>query len=645
MAGEGEKKASNKTDREHMHSVRDRLYDRSFTPRQNQRTELSETDSAEKAPHAWGNDPLYPTSGTASMDVDMATKKKKKYRFVLLVFGLFFFIAATALASVYMLLGGNTISNENISVAITGPSSIGGGEVLTLQMGVSNQNTVPLHSAILNIRFPAGTMSVDEESKELQRESIPLDTIQPGETLNIPVKAQMFGEEDEEKQIHAEIEYRLQGSNGTFEEEAESHLVRINSSPVTLSIEGVEQVSSGQPLDVTLLVRSNSTAVLRDIVVRAEYPFGFDFADSDPLPVSGQNVWMIDMIEPGETKEINLTGVVTGIPSEERNISASVGVSNNIGGYELASVFSTNKFQYKMEESFADLLIAINNSRSETVVLDEGQKAKVALEFENPMEDTLYDVVVMAELSGTALDESAVRVNDGFYDSIKNAVIFDFNTNDSLEQVLPGKKVRMSFEVTPDMTVHQTPEVNILFGVDARRVQHSGVSETLVGNELRTIRLASQVNLLSSVTYQSGVLPPVAEKLTQYTVSFRIEGGSNDLIDGEVTASLPSSVSWLDLSSGDGTVSFDPVSRTVLWNAGDISSNSDATVSFTVGFLPSISQVDQTPTLLSSQNFKATDRFTGTVVRDTVPALTTRLSPEAGYDKDAGVVLRVEKTE
>ena len=193
-----------------------------------------------------------------------------------------------------------------------------------------------------------------------------------------------------------------------------------------------------------------------------------------------------------------------------------------------------------------------------------------------------------------------------------------------------------------DAYVTQTPEINLIIDGKAARVQESSVPETLKGNDTRTIKFASQVNLLSSVTPQSGLVPPVAEKLTQYTVAMRIESGTNDLINGEVTASLPNYVSWLDLTSGDGRVEFRPSSRTVIWDVGNIDNNDSATMTFTIGFLPSISQVGETPTLVSNQSFKATDRFTGTIIRDSTAALTTILSPETGYGQKSGEVRRTE---
>lgn len=640
MAGED-------TKREQIRSVRDRLYDRSFSPRQSERTKLEKEGSTEEAPHAWGNEPLRPMTPLSEDKEFQSTMKKRKkhYRSILVLFGLLFFLVAAGFSGVYLYFGGNTISNENISVSIDGPSSVGGGEVIDLMIEVSNQNTAPLQAATLNVRFPNGTQSPDEEGKELLRETIALETVESGEVVTIPVRAQLFGEEDEEKQISVEMEYRLQGSNGTFKANTDPHIVKINSSPVSIVIKSLEQVSSGQATDVELVVRSNSPTTLHNLIVKAEYPYGFDFTGSKPAPVSGQNVWIVNELKPNEESSIEIKGLVTGLPSDERVIRASVGVSDQEDSYDLVSVFSADDFEYAIEQQFVNFDITINRQSGETVVIEEGTAVNVDIDFTNPLENTLYDAEVIVELSGTALKEDQIIVSNGFYDSIKNAVIFDRTNVSDLEVVQPADTISLNFQIKPDTSIRNTPEVSMVVSARGRRLRESSAIEALVGSETRMVKFASEASLLSSVTYQSGQLPPVAEKLTQYTVSLRVESGSNDLIDGEVTATLPNYVTWLDLSSGDGSLTFSPTSRTILWDVGDVGSNGAATASFTIGFMPSLSQVGEVPTLLSSQSFKATDRFTNTIVRGGSGALTTMLSREAGYEQSDAIVQKTVQTE
>ena len=636
---------------EEMHLLRERLYDRGLTPRKHERTELKPTEHKD-IPHSWGQPSEQPevmeaaagTSGVKPIGYFNVNNmpKRKKYRTVFVLFGVLFFLVTLIVSSGYMFLGGNTISGDNISVSISGPFSVGGGEVMPLQIAVTNQNSASIKAATLIVRYPLGTQSPEEEGREIQREAIPLENIGAGETINVPVRAIVFGEEDEEKQIQAEVEYQLRGSNGIFFKEAEPHNFKINSSPVTISIESLKQVSSGQPVDVNMIVRSNSATPLRDLVVRAEYPFGFDYTSSKPAPISGQNVWLIPELKPDESFTISARGVVSGTKSDERVVMASVGVANDTNAYRLASVFSTADFQYEFEQEFLGFDIKVNGNSGDTVVVDRGDQVQVRLDFINPLEDSIYDASLQIGLTGTALDEAGIKVQNGFYDSIKNAILFDRTTNQALEKILPGKRVQLAFSMDADAFVTQTPEINLIIDGQAARVQESNVPEQLKGNDTRTIKFASQVDLLSSVTPQSGLIPPVAEKLTQYTVAMRVESGTNDLINGEVTASLPNYVSWLDVTSGDGRVEFRPSSRTVIWSVGNISNNDAATMNFTIGFLPSISQVGDTPTLVSNQSFKATDRFTGTIIRGSTPALTTVLSTETGYNQKDGEVRRTE---
>ncbi len=668
MAEEPNRKPKN---HEQLDLLRERLYDRSYTPRRNARTELKPTAPAAEAPRNWGQptdtagasdiktkhisapEPASVTDDKTPEETPATPKpigyftgttmpKRRNYRSILILFGVLFFIVTLGLSSVYMFLGGNTISGANISVSITGPSSVGGGEVIPLQVGVTNQNNTAIKAATLILRYPPGTQSSEQGGVDLQREAIPLQSIGAGETVNIPIRAIVYGEEDEEKQIEAEVEYQVEGSNGIFFREADPHKFKINSSPVTLTIESLEQVSTGQPIDINFIVRSNSTAVLQDIIVQAEYPFGFDYSSSKPEPTLGQNTWLIEELQPDETVTITARGLVAGLPSDERQIQASVGVGSPTNSANLVSVFSSDTFSYQFEKEFIDLNVLLNNESTDTVVVGPGEEVRVSLEFTNPLDDTLYDPVVSIKLSGTALDESEVQVTRGFYDSLSNTVLFDRNTTNNMDQIQPGRSVSLSFTLKPDEGVQRTPDLTLLVNAEAKRIQENNVPESLIGKETRTIKFQSAANLLASVMPQSGPIPPVAEKLTQYTISMRVESGSSDLANAEVIASLPTYVSWLNVVLGDGDIEYRPNTRTIVWNAGDIDNNDAATVSFAVGLLPSISQVGTTPTLLTSQSFKATDRFTSTIVRDTNNALTTVLSSEAGYSPIDAKVRRTE---
>ena len=181
-----------------------------------------------------------------------------------------------------------------------------------MQIGITNGNAVPIESATLIVEYPSGTQSATEKGKELFSERLSLETIKQGETVNIPIKAIVFGEENEEKTINVSVEYRVQGSNATFFKEAEPLHFKISSSPVVVRADVLKKISSGQETDIKLTVVSNSRNALSQVLVKAEYPTGFDFTKSSPAPSHSQNVWLIENLEPEKEAEIIITGVVVG---------------------------------------------------------------------------------------------------------------------------------------------------------------------------------------------------------------------------------------------------------------------------------------------------------------------------------------------
>lgn len=590
------------------------------------------------------------TSGAAAYTppeiAPMAQKKRsKKYRLYIAAIGLVFFVLAVGLSSLFFMMGSNTISGENIAIDISGPFTVSGGEAVPIQVGVTNQNTVAIESATLIVRYPPGTQSADEEGKGLFIERLPLETIDSGETLNIPLRAVVFGEENEEKVIEAEIEYRIVGSNSTFAKEAEPYRFKIGSSPVVISVDSLHRVSSGQEEDITLTISSNSPNPLRDLIVRAEYPNGFDYSSSDPQPVSGQNVWRIDELASEEETTITITGVVVGRESDEYTMHFSVGVPGDEDPLSLASVFSSASTDFTVEQPFVDVTLAVNNNETGTVAVESGERVGVTIEVTNSTSETIYDGRVELVLSGNALSDYNVETTEGFYDSRNNTVSWDASSMDALREIPPGEEVRLSVGLTPDPDIEITPQLAFDVSVRARRVSEGNATEELVGTAAAVAKVSSVTSVLTeaardtSIWDDRGPLPPVAEEETTYTITMFTQNGTNDIGDTEVTANLPSYVEWLDNTTGAGTITFNETTRTVTWNVGSVEANQSKLASFQVALLPSISQVGTTPTLLGDQHLRATDRFTGAVVRARNNAVTTRLSSEAGYDHSIGEVL------
>ena len=122
-----------------------------------------------------------------------------------------------------------------------------------------------------------------------------------------------------------------------------------------------------------------------------------------------------------------------------------------------------------------------------------------------------------------------------------------------------------------------------------------------------------------------------AEKETTYTIVWTVSNTSNSMSHVEVRATLPPYVSWKNTVLPDQNVTYNPVGGVITWNVGSVSAGTGygrppTSVSFQIGFTPSVSQVGTKPDLVSAPELTGTDDFTGAVINTTGNSATIHLS-------------------
>jgi len=640
-------------DQEEIEAMRRRLYERGNDIKPTERHELTETET--EAPEVWStllatqlpsaHDPRVEKMTEPSLviaDAPVATvfkteaKRRYSYRIVILLAAISSFILAILFSSLYMMFGNNQISNHNIGISLTGPLSIGGGEVLPLQATVTNQNRVPIESAILIVRFPSGTKAADGSGRDILEERIQLERINAGETINVPVRAIVFGEENQERTINAEVEYRLVNSNGTFYKRAEPFNFSIHSAPLVMRVLSIERVSSGQEVTIRLELQSNAAATLNNILVSANYPINFDFSSAEPAPAFRQNSWLVREIQPEQSIPITIRGVASGNQDEEFQIQFNAGTPRQDNQFMIGTQLASAVADFIIERPFIALSSNINGVTGSVVTTGAGDNTTVSIILENTLTETLFDVAVEIGVSGNVLSREDVIVNGGFYDSIKDVVRFDVSGDRTLAEVPAGGTRRFTFSISPN-NQRQTPVFEINANAFARRVSENRVIEQIIGTVKTEVRYTTAVTTMTEVRHVSGPIPPIADETTIYDITFAVTAGGNDITGAVVGSSLPQYVDWV---SGPNFVVFNPVSKEVTWNIGDVSAGERELITFRVAFTPSQAQIGQTPALVGAARLRATDRFTGVVVRSEDSPKSTELSREAGFGQDSGRVQR-----
>lgn len=644
-------------DQSEIEAMRRRLYERGTDIKPAPRHQLSSEES--KAPSEWRQNNARPKSQVAAPDprtknltepeititkppVEESEPKKPRrfsYRTIILLGSLGLFLLIALFSSLYMLFGNNQISSHNIAVTLTGPLTVGGGEVIPLQATITNQNRVPIESAVLIVRFPSGTKSADNTGQDSLEQRIALDRVNAGETINIPVRAVIFGEENQERTISAEIEYRLVDSNGRFTKKADPYVFSIHSSPLVVRAEYLERVSSGQEIDIRLSVQSNATTPLRNILITADYPINFDFSSAEPSPSFRQSSWLIGDLDPEQTTTIVIKGVVLGNQDEEFQVQFQAGTPSQDNQFMVGSTLATTNADFIIERPFVNVTNTVNGTTGSVITTSAGNNTSVTVDVQNTLNETLFDMAVEVSVSGNVLSREDVIVSNGFYDSIKDVVRFDVSGDQNLAEVPPGANRRFTFSIIPNQE-RSTPTFEITTSAFARRVSENRVTEQLIGSATAEVRYTSSVSTLSDVRHVSGPVPPVADETTVYDITMSVTAGGNDITGAAVSSSLPQYVDWVDAGEGTGSISFNPVSKEITWNIGDVTAEDRALTTFRVAFTPSQAQIGRVPALLGTARLRATDRFTGVVIRSEDSPKSTQLPREAGFDGDSGRVVR-----
>ncbi|MDE1975031.1 MAG: hypothetical protein KGI49_00770 [Patescibacteria group bacterium] len=565
----------------------------------------------------------------------------------LLIASVIFCIGAIGLGAYLFLNGANLISANNIDINISGPVSIPGGTPVTLSITVTNKNSVDLEGADLEVDFPAGTTDPNDTTKSLDTYQQLLGNIASGASVTKSVKAVIFGQENLQKEISAKVTYGIKGSSSVFTK-VQTYDVLINSSPVTLSVSSFSQITSGQPFDMTVDVKSNSQNTLKNIVLKATYPFGYSFGLSSVKPLSDNATWVLGDMPPGGDRSIVIHGTLSGEDSDLRAFHFTVGTQSQAKPGIISTAYMDTEQDVTIEKPFLSFSSEINNNPvSSDFAANFGQPLEISLHWTNNLAESLSNVNIVAHLSGSAYDPSVVSAQGGYFRSATNDIVWNQQTDPELASVPAGASGNVTFSIMPTdigMSMNQVVDPEITYSVSATgdRANESGVPQQTTA-VVTNIKISSNVSLSGRVVrdqgpfVNTGPIPPKANVNTTYTVIWTVDNTSNAVTDAVVTAVLPPYVSWVGTSSpSTEDVSYDSNSGTITWNIGNvdtytIGSSQRRQVAFQLSLLPSVDQISKDPTLINQATLTATDGWTGASLQSKQSYLTTRFSTDPSF--------------
>lgn len=575
----------------------------------------------------------------------------------LFIFSIIFFVLAGCVSAYLFFKGGNVVSASNVGITVLGPSSVGAGDELSLDVVISNKNTVDLELTDLVITYPSGTRQPGNTTVELPRERITLGTIASGKTVQKTIKAVLFGQQGDPKEMSIKLEYRLKDSNTVFYKE-KKHQVAIESSPVSLAIESNKEINSGQQLSINLKIKSNSASVIKGLLLRAEFPFGFKLESATPSPASSQTVWSLGDIEPRGERTIKLVGKIVGADNDEKVFHFYTGTQSPSDELAIGTVFIKTEQAVVVHKPFLGVNIALDGNQNEPYISDHGKEMRGELNWTNNLDTPLHNSSIELKITGATVNKSSISATNGFYRSSDDTIVWYGDQNTDLVELAPGATGKVIFQLSsidfldPKNANNKNPEIKLDVTVKGQRFSDRNVPEAISSTLSRTIKVGATLSLDNKITYalgpfqNEGPVPPKVDTPTTYTVNMKAKGALNDVKNAYVTAKLPLYVKWVNNVSPSGAnVTYNPVNREIRWDIGDIVAGTGyfrdpKEINFQISFLPSLSQLGNTPIMVNNITLTGGDTFTSRQIIIKDEPLKADLRDEGSDIVDKGKVVR-----
>jgi Domain of unknown function DUF11 len=573
----------------------------------------------------------------------------------LLIASILFFIIAIGLGAFFVLKGSNIVSADNVDIVISGPATIAGGDPIDLDIKVTNHNNIKLETVDLSIDFPAGSANPENPAEELKTFRELMKDIDPGGSDKKSVKAVIYGEENSKKELIVRVEYRVAGSNALFQKE-KAYEVLISSSPLNLSVASFKEVTAGQEFEMALTLTSNSKEVLKNLLLKASYPFGYTFISSDIKTVGDNSTWKIGDIPPGGKKTIKIRGKLDAQDEESRTFRFTTGAWSATNDKVISTEYVAAVQDIEISKPFVSVDLEFDNDDGvEDYIGRFDDPIRVEVNWFNNLDIPITDAEISVRLSGSAYNKNSVTPDQGVFRSADDTIVWNGVSNRELRSLDAGSSGRVTFNIVPRDPSTATrgvvdPSIVVDVSVRGRRVSESDVPESINSTAKRTVRVASNIGLTSQIVRSTGPfentgpIPPKAEEKTTYTVIWTIYNASSAVGGAEVRSSLPPYVSWAGKTSPSSEdISFDKSDGKVVWNIGTASPYTGdpsrrREVSFQITLEPSASQVGQTPVLLERTIFNAIDSYTGTELKSDKEEMDTRLLTDPSYKDGDDIV-------
>jgi uncharacterized repeat protein (TIGR01451 family) len=536
-------------------------------------------------------------------------------------------------------LGGNIFTGDKVELKIEGITEASAGEKITYTIKYRNLEKIDLSDVVLKAVYPSGF--VYEKSRPLptgqNNDSWDLGYVRSGKSGQIEIFGSLIGEEESNKKLRAELDYKMGGDKSIGSKEAEIE-TKISSSILSLDITGPSQLL-GEEAEYIIKYRNNSNMAVEDIQILVFYPEDFVFTSSDPIdPQSSTDntIWLINQLSGAQSKELiikgrfeskeALAGDDTDLDEDESEVAESdykAEDTQKIFKVQIGILNENDVFFPQAEEEFitffadGDIAISLKLNDSEdnsiinlddtlTYYVDYANKSNLSFQdvkFKLIINSNILDWMSLEnESDGTVVDEEIIN------GMLARSIIWEVEDIQAAEiggfVIKVKTKPYSKLDKTNSLDLKSEARVQTIIGqIDGEKVNRLIESEKLVAQVNTELNLQTQASLQNE---------------NEYEIIWQLTNSIHEVGFVKAEAVLPEGVDWTSESSvSAGDIYFDLESRQVSWQINKIPVGVDIPLVAKFKLKTSAESAGRRVKLLADLRLTATDNVTGSPIFET----------------------------
>ncbi|MEA3453245.1 MAG: hypothetical protein U9Q96_02855 [Patescibacteria group bacterium] len=521
----------------------------------------------------------------------------------------------------YWLYQGNSYSKEILRLEIFGPEKIMIGDEIEYSVRLKNNGEIRLDDPILTFEYPGTAQPANGESMRIVKESEELGgAIYPGQEKIFKFRTRIFGEQGEIKEAKAMVSYRPRNLKATYVSKT-SHLATIDEVPLTFEFDIPSGVGSNQEMNFSLNYFSSIDYPLSDLEIEINYPNAFNLKETEPKGISNEE-WRISHLSKAEGGRIDIKGSLGGETGTTEVFKAKIGLWQR-GEFVLLKQAIR---QVKIVEPSLYITQTINNSTSYTA--NPGDLLHYVITFRNIGNNPLQHLFLASKFNGELFDFTTIRSSLGQSQAGDNSIIWDWHDVPKLQFLDAGEEAAVEFWINLRDDLENISRARVDNEIILGQARRKFVTKVKANLEL-----SQNVFIDDEIFGSQGKIPPKVGEKSTFTVLWRVKNYYNPVKDVKMQATLPSQVK-LTGQVLPQKLTFDPITREIVWAIGDLDPNQGVKephqLAFQIELKPTTSQKGKFAPLVGEVFVGALDAWTDQRVEATSTPITTQSFGEEG---------------